>query len=92
MNQSISENSPLLPPIMSSIHKAEFQDEEQRVETTDDPNAEFGGTEARKQMEKKLVRKLDLRMSILIIIYILNYVRDCSDLSLNRIDICFFSD
>lgn len=35
---------------------------------------EFGGTEARKKMEKKLLRKLDLRMSILIIIYILNYI------------------
>lgn len=36
---------------------------------------EFGGTEARKILEKKLLRKLDLRMSILIVIYILNYVR-----------------
>lgn len=35
---------------------------------------EFGGTEARKRLEKKLLRKLDARMSILIIIYILNYV------------------
>lgn len=36
---------------------------------------EFGGTEERKKLEKKLLRKLDLRMSILIVIYILNYVR-----------------
>ena len=43
----------------------------------DDPDAEFGGTEARKRMEHRLVRKLDLRMCILIIIYILNYVGDC---------------
>ncbi|TCD70425.1 hypothetical protein EIP91_003506 [Steccherinum ochraceum] len=35
---------------------------------------EFGGTEARRLLEKKLIRKLDLRMSILIVIYILNYV------------------
>jgi len=45
--------------------------------TTHDPNdrdAEFGGTEARKALEKKLLRKVDLRMSILIFIYILNYV------------------
>ncbi|KAI0082456.1 MFS general substrate transporter [Panus rudis PR-1116 ss-1] len=35
---------------------------------------EFGGTERRKKLEKKLIRKLDLRMSILIIIYILNYI------------------
>ena len=26
-----------------------------------DPDAEFGGTEARKKMEKKLLRKLDAR-------------------------------
>lgn len=36
---------------------------------------EFGGTEERKKLEKKLLRKLDMRMSILIVIYILNYVR-----------------
>lgn len=40
---------------------------------------EFGGTEERKKLEKKLLRKLDLRMSILIVIYILNYVRLCCD-------------
>lgn len=38
---------------------------------------EFGGTEERKKLEKKLLRKLDARMSILIVIYILNYVRLC---------------
>lgn len=41
---------------------------------TDDPDVEFGGTEARRVLEKKLVRKVDMRVSILIIIYILNYV------------------
>ncbi|KAL7282267.1 MFS general substrate transporter [Trametes coccinea BRFM310] len=40
----------------------------------DDPDAEFGGHGARKKLERKLLRKLDLRMSILIVIYILNYV------------------
>ncbi|KAI0787159.1 MFS general substrate transporter [Irpex lacteus] len=35
---------------------------------------DFGGTTARLQLEKKLLRKLDLRMSILIVIYILNYI------------------
>ena len=39
-----------------------------------DPDAEFGGTEARKELEKRLLLKLDARMSILIVIYILNYV------------------
>lgn len=38
---------------------------------------EFGGHEARKKLEKKLLRKLDARMSILIVIYILNYVSTC---------------
>ena len=35
---------------------------------------EFGGTEARKAIEKKLLWKLDVRMSVLVVIYILNYV------------------
>ncbi|KII94823.1 hypothetical protein PLICRDRAFT_33639 [Plicaturopsis crispa FD-325 SS-3] len=39
-----------------------------------DADAEFGGTENRKKLEKKLLRKLDIRMSILIVIYILNYI------------------
>jgi hypothetical protein len=42
---------------------------------TEDPNAEFGGAEARRVLERKLLRKIDLRMSILVVIYILNYVR-----------------
>jgi hypothetical protein len=40
-----------------------------------DLDAEFGGYERRKELEKKLLRKVDLRMSILVVIYILNYVR-----------------
>jgi len=40
-----------------------------------DVDAEFGGREARLVMERKLLRKLDMRMSILVLIYILNYVR-----------------
>ena len=39
-----------------------------------DPDAEFGGSEARKKLEKRLLLKLDARMSILVVIYILNYV------------------
>ncbi|KAH7887580.1 major facilitator superfamily domain-containing protein [Phlebopus sp. FC_14] len=39
-----------------------------------DPDAEFGGREARKKLERQLLLKLDLRMSILIVIYILNYI------------------
>lgn len=44
------------------------------VHSDQDPDAEFGGTEERKALEKKLLWKVDLRMSILIVIYILNYV------------------
>ncbi|KAF9646956.1 MFS general substrate transporter, partial [Thelephora ganbajun] len=43
-------------------------------ETALDPDAEFGGTEARKKLERRLLLKLDARMSILVIIYILNYI------------------
>jgi len=37
------------------------------------PDDKYGGHEARAELERKLVRKIDLRMSILIFIYILNY-------------------
>ena len=40
-----------------------------------DPDVEFGGTEARNLLERKLLWKIDLRMSIMVLIYILNYVR-----------------
>ncbi|KZT13065.1 MFS general substrate transporter [Laetiporus sulphureus 93-53] len=39
-----------------------------------DPDAEFCGTEARRRLERRLLLKLDLRMFILVIIYILNYI------------------
>ena len=39
-----------------------------------DPDTEFGGTEARKRLERKLLFKLDARMSILVVIYLLNCV------------------
>lgn len=41
----------------------------------DGPDAEFGGQEMRAVLEKRLVRKIDTRMVILVVIYILNYVR-----------------
>ncbi|PCH41496.1 MFS general substrate transporter [Wolfiporia cocos MD-104 SS10] len=40
----------------------------------DDPDVEFGGTEARRKLERRLLWKLDARMFILVIIYILNYI------------------
>ena len=39
-----------------------------------DYDAEFGGPKERKRLEKKLLRKIDARMSILVAIYVLNYV------------------
>jgi hypothetical protein len=42
---------------------------------TKDQDAEFGGPEARKKLERRFLWKLDLRMSIMVVIYILNYVR-----------------
>lgn len=44
-------------------------------DTEDELNAEFGGTAARRELEKKLLWKVDKRMSILVLIYILNFVR-----------------
>lgn len=64
---------------LDSVHsKSEQLDLEQGKEKLTDPDAPYGGHEARRKLERKLVRKLDLRMSILIIIYILNYVRHFS--------------
>jgi hypothetical protein len=37
-------------------------------------DAEFGGLEERRRLEKELLRKIDARMSILVVIYVLNYV------------------
>lgn len=61
----------------SPTHSISKDEEAVKVEyeVESDPDAEFGGTEARKALEKKLLFKLDMRMSILIAIYILNYVR-----------------
>ena len=56
----------------------EIEDHQVDHQLSTDPDAEFGGHEARVRLEKKLVRKLDARMCILIIIYILNYVRPIS--------------
>ncbi|KAG1819751.1 major facilitator superfamily domain-containing protein [Suillus subaureus] len=39
-----------------------------------DLDIEFGGLEARNKLERKLLWKLDLHMSILVLIYILNYL------------------
>ncbi|KAH7887797.1 MFS general substrate transporter [Phlebopus sp. FC_14] len=58
----------------ASLRVEEKDFKEQTHHDMIDPDAEFGGTEARKKLERKLLMKLDLRMSILVIIYILNYI------------------
>ena len=55
-------------------HDSRVADVEAEARARHTGDEEFGGTEARKELEKKLLRKLDARMSILIVIYILNYV------------------
>jgi MFS family permease len=54
-------------------HSAHY-DEGSRSPTSPNTKTDFGGPEARARLEKKLLRKLDARMSILVIIYILNYI------------------
>ncbi|KAF8487565.1 sugar transporter [Gautieria morchelliformis] len=44
------------------------------VEVCDPPDAEFGGKEGRAKLEKTLLWKLDIRMSCLGVIFILNYI------------------
>lgn len=41
---------------------------------TADFDAEFGGPDERKKIEKTLVRKLDMRNAFFVILYLLNYV------------------
>ncbi|KAI0053653.1 MFS general substrate transporter [Auriscalpium vulgare] len=62
---------------VSSVSKPFQEVSEDRRETATlplDVDAEFGGPEERQRLERKLLRKLDARMSILILIYILNYI------------------
>lgn len=78
---STGNQNPPYTSVPASISETDFHDDfaDERTEdmATDDanhPDAEFGGSEARKQLEKQLLWKLDARMSILVVIYILNYV------------------
>ena len=58
-----------------SIEVIEVSDGDDGLTTAAGRDAEFGGIEVRRKLERKLIRKIDLRMSILIVIYGLNYVR-----------------
>ena len=73
----------------SSLADIEKRQSEAGVQpvTLEDPDAEFGGPEARRRLERKLLRKIDLRMSVMIVIYILNYVR-----ALQQLWVCAFTE
>lgn len=70
--------------MMEPVHEQNLSDPEKRLDDYIhtqggqqggvDPDAKYGGHQARIVLEKKLLWKLDLRMSILIFIYILNYI------------------
>ena len=59
---------------ISPVHSLKEKDEAVEHVPVEDPDAEFGGKEERRRIERKLLWKLDCRMSIMIVIYILNYV------------------
>lgn len=50
-------------------------EEKREASSTEGPYEEFGGYEERQRLERKLLWKIDCRMSILVVIYVLNYVR-----------------
>lgn len=67
--------SPSEPKLRSASPVEKVDEDIESIQLVqDDPDAEFGGTEARKKMERRLLLKLDARMFILVIIYILNYI------------------
>lgn len=71
-----------------------FSDEQSGYRASSaDPDAEFGGTEARRILEKKLLWKVDCRMSVLVLIYILNYVSFLTSImhAIEMLMITFFS-
>ena len=61
--------------VSSSLDEKDYEKQPSgSLSHVEEADAEFGGPEARKKLERRLLWKIDLRMSILIIIYILNYV------------------
>ncbi|GAW09451.1 MFS general substrate transporter [Lentinula edodes] len=64
--RTTGEISPLLPH-----HSAE---EAFVLQDSDDTRASFGDAELREKLERNLLRKLDTKLSILILIYVLNYI------------------
>jgi hypothetical protein len=73
---SLFARKPLIASLLSFVtaqHDIEEDDDVGASAIYDD--AEFGGRRARLDLERGLLRKIDGRMSMLIVIYILNYVR-----------------
>ncbi|KAH9480026.1 MFS-type transporter cnsO [Psilocybe cubensis] len=60
--------------LSTSVRSTSEKSHKSKLSEIEDPDGEFGGTEARKVLERKLLWKVDLRMSILVVIYILNYI------------------
>ncbi|GAA5885176.1 hypothetical protein JCM6882_007262 [Rhodosporidiobolus microsporus] len=58
----------------NKLAKQPSKEQEAFEERLDGNNLENGGTEERAKLEKKLIRKLDARFCIFIVIYILNYI------------------
>ena len=59
----------------SPAHSIEEKDiERAQAEGIEDPDAVFGGSAERRKLERKLLWKLDCRMAVMVVIYILNYV------------------
>jgi hypothetical protein len=74
MSASNEKHSPPSPDLEKD-QKGSSVSHQEKADSEVDRDAEFGGPEARKRLEKKLLLKVDLRMSIMVLIYILNYVR-----------------
>ena len=73
-SQSLSHTTEYIIAEISPVHSLKEKDEAVEHVPVEDPDAEFGGKEERRRIERKLLWKLDCRMSIMIVIYILNYV------------------
>ncbi|CAL1701093.1 unnamed protein product [Somion occarium] len=63
-----------MPSSQRSLESGSLKGAVQEKREPLDPDLEFGGREARRKLERRLLWMLDLRMSILVFIYILNYI------------------
>ncbi|RXW25280.1 hypothetical protein EST38_g566 [Candolleomyces aberdarensis] len=73
MSASNDKHSPPGPDLEKSPKGSSISHQENAY-SAKDRDAEFGGPEARRILERKLLLKVDLRMSIMVVIYILNYI------------------